>query len=54
LNFAQMLATEGRNVEARQWVQKVLNKERTMPAYLRRRERPWFQKANEMLKRLPA
>ncbi len=54
LNFAEMLATEGRNSEARQWVQKVLNKERTMPAYLRRRERPWFQKANEMLKRLPA
>lgn len=54
LNFAEMLASEGRNAEARQWVQKVLNKERTMPAYLRRRERSWFQKANEMLKRIPA
>ncbi len=54
LNFAEMLASEGRVPEARQWAQKVLDKERTMPSYLRRRERPWFQKAAEMLKRLPA
>ncbi len=54
LNFADLLASEGRMAEARQWAQKVLNKERTMPAYLRRKESPWFQKANEMLKRLPA
>ena len=48
-----MLASEGRIAEARQWAQKVLDKEATMPSYLRRRERPWFQSANEMLKRLP-
>jgi len=54
LNFADLLASEGRVDEARQWVQKVLNKERTMPGYLRRRERPWFQKANGMMKRLSA
>ena len=54
LNYADMLAVEGRNVEARQWAQKVLDKELTMPSYLRRRERPWFESANEMLKRLPA
>jgi hypothetical protein len=54
LNFADFLAAEGRHAEARQWAQKVLDKERTMPTYLRRRERPWFQSANEMLKRLPA
>jgi hypothetical protein len=54
LNFAEMLASEGRMAEARQWAQKVLDKERTMPSYLRRRERPWFQTAAEMLKRLPA
>src|ERR1700722_608559 len=54
LNYAEMLAAEGRVPEARQWAQKVLDKERTMPSYLRRRERPWFQKAAEMLKRLPA
>jgi hypothetical protein len=32
----------------------VLAKERAMPDYLRRRERKWFQGANELLKRLPA
>ena len=54
LNYADMLAAEGRNAEARQWAQKVLDKELTMPSYLRRRERPWFESANEILKRLPA
>jgi hypothetical protein len=54
LNFASMLASEGRNAEAREWVQKVLDKKPSMPAYLRRRERPWFRSAREMLKRLPA
>src|SRR6202451_1599145 len=51
LNFAAMLASEGRNAEAREWAQKVLDKKPTMPTYLRRRERPWFRSANEMLKR---
>jgi len=54
LNFADLLASQGRVEEARQWAQKVLNKERTMPSYLRRRERPWFQRASELLKQLPA
>lgn len=54
LNFADMLASEQRNTEAREWAQKVLDKKPTMPAYLRRRERPWFRKASAMLKRLPA
>jgi hypothetical protein len=54
LNFASMLASEGRNVEAREWAQKVLDKRPTMPDYLRRRERPWFRSAREMLKRVPA
>jgi len=52
LSFAGMLASEGRNAEAREWAQKVLDKKPTMPAYLRRRERPWFRRANEMLKDL--
>jgi hypothetical protein len=54
LNFADLLASEGRNAEARQWAQKVLDKEPTMPGYLRRRERPWFRSARLMLKQLPA
>lgn len=54
LYFAEFLASQGRTAEARQWAQKVLAKERAMPDYLRRRERKWFQGANELLKRLPA
>ena len=52
LNFAELLASEQRQNEAREWAQKVLDKKPTMPSYLRRRERPWFRRANEMLKRL--
>ena len=54
LNFADFLASEGRNAEAREWAKKVLDKRPTMPGYLRRRERPWFRRANALLKQLPA
>jgi hypothetical protein len=53
LNFASLLASEGRNAEAREWIQRVLDKKPTMPGYQRRRERPWFRSATAMLKRLP-
>ncbi len=54
LQFADLLASEGRNAEARVWAQKVLDKKPTMPGYLRRRERPWFRSAAKLLKRVPA
>jgi len=54
LNFADLLKSEGRNSEAREWAQKVLDKKPSMPGYLRRRERRWFRSASQMLKRLPA
>ena len=54
LNFAAMLAVQGRTTEAREWAQKVLDKKPNMPAYLRRRERPWFRSARDILKKLPA
>ena len=53
-NYASMLAAEGRNTEARVWAQRILDKKPTMPGYLRRRERPWFQRASALLKHLPA
>jgi hypothetical protein len=52
LNFAALLVSEGRNAEAREWAQKVLDKKPNMPGYLRRRERPWFRKANDFLKKV--
>jgi hypothetical protein len=54
LNYAHFLASQQRNAEAREWAQRVLDKKPTMPGYLRRRERVWFQQANKLLKRLAA
>jgi hypothetical protein len=54
LHFASLLASEGRNTEAREWARKVLEKAPAMPVYLRRRERPWFSQARKFLKHLPA
>ena len=52
-NYATFLAGAGRPDEAREWAQRLLAKRVTMPAYLRRRERPWFRRAAALLKRLP-
>jgi hypothetical protein len=53
-NYAAFLAATGRPMEAREWAQRVLAKRPTMPAYMRRRERPWFRKAAALIKKLPA
>lgn len=52
-NYACFLASQGHNAQAREWAKQILAKKPTMPGYLRRRERPWFRKANSLLKRLP-
>ena len=54
LNFSDLLASEGRTAEAREWARKVLEKAPAMPAYQRRRERPWFREAKKRLRRLAA
>ena len=51
-NYACFLASQHRQAEAREWAQHLLDKKRNMPSYLRRRERPWFRKANALLIRL--
>jgi len=51
-NYASFLAAQNRNAEAKEWAQRILAKKPTMPGYLRRRERPWFRRANSLLKRL--
>src|SRR5271155_4972875 len=51
-NYALFLHAQGRNDEARQWAQKILDKRPSMPAYQRRRERAWFRKAYALLARL--
>jgi tetratricopeptide (TPR) repeat protein len=52
-NYASFLSETGRAAEARELVEKILLKKKTMPDYIRRRERPWFRKANALLKTLP-
>jgi len=53
-HYALFLESQGRNVEARVWAQRILEKKPTMPGYLRRRERPWFRKAGGLLSRVRA
>jgi hypothetical protein len=53
-NYACFLASQQRNGEAREWAKRILAKKPTMPAYQRRRERPWFRRANALLLRLRA
>ena len=53
-NYAAFLAATDRPAEAREWAQRVLAKKPTMPAYMRRRERPWFRRAAALIKKLPA
>jgi len=54
LNYAAFLASQGKTAEAREMAQTVLRKKATLPGYLKRRERPWFRKAQGLLKQLPA
>jgi hypothetical protein len=53
VNYSAFLAAQGRYAEAREVAQKVLAKKPAMPTYQKRRERPWFRKAAQILKRLP-
>jgi len=53
-NYATFLASQQRTAEAREWAQRILDKKPTMPAYQRRRERPWFRRATALLLRLKA
>jgi hypothetical protein len=52
-NYANFLKSQGRHAEARNWAQQVLGKKATLPGYLKRRERPWFRKAQSLISSLP-
>jgi len=53
-NYASFLATANRWGEAREWLQKLEAKKRTLPRYMQRRERPWFRKGKALMKVLAA
>ena len=50
VNYADFLKSQGKNEEARELAQRVLSRKRTLPRYLKRRERPWFRKAAALAK----
>jgi hypothetical protein len=51
-NYASFLKTANRRDEARDWLQKLEAKKRTLPRYMQRRERPWFRKGKALVKEL--
>ncbi len=53
-NYASFLKSQSHFAGAREWAQKILDKQRTMPRYVQRREAPWFGKAKTLLKELSA
>ena len=50
--YASFLASQGRTAEAREWVDRILAKQRTIPGFQRRRERPWFRQASALMRQL--
>ena len=53
-NYACFLLSQGRREDARQWGRQMLDKRKSLPRYMHRIERPWFQKAEALLKnRMP-
>lgn len=53
-HYSLFLESQGHSDEAREWAKKILAKKPTMPRYLKRRERPWFRRANAVLARVRA
>ena len=51
-NYATYLKLSGRREEARECVNRLLAKRRTLPRYMQRIERPWFRKGKALMKEL--
>ena len=53
-NYAWFLKLQRRPDEAREWVNKLMAKKRTLPGYMQRVARPWFRKGKALKKELEA
>ena len=51
-NYANYLRLAGNKQEALEWLNKLAQKKRTLPSYMRRIERPWFGKGKSLQKEL--
>jgi hypothetical protein len=52
--YAAFLKSQKRYDESRDWAKQLIQKERTLPRYWQRLERPWFRKGQALLKELAA
>jgi len=50
--YASFLASQGRAAEAREWVERIMAKQRSIPGFQRRRERPWFRRTAALMRQL--
>ena len=50
--YASFLASQARNREAREWVDRIVAKKQTLPGFQRRRERPWFRRTAGLARQL--
>lgn len=50
VHYAEFLRSQGRKAEARELLERVTAKKRTIPGFQKRRERPWFRRAAALLK----
>ncbi len=50
--YADFLAQSGRTQEALEWANRLLNRRRSMPGFQKRRDRPWFRRAQALKKQL--
>jgi hypothetical protein len=53
-HYAEFLAGQGKKAEAREVLDGIMAKRRSMPGFQRRRERMWFWKTRAMRNKLPA
>jgi len=50
--YASFLASQGRTAEAREWVERIMAKQRSIPGFQRRRERLWFRRTAGLARQL--
>lgn len=53
-NYAWFLNAQNRKDEALEWLDKLMQKKRTLPRYMQRVERPWFRKGKALRKEITA
>ena len=52
--YAEFLASQGRNAEAREWLQRIVGKRAALSGPLLRSQKPWIAKAERKLAEIPA